>query len=196
MRSTELSVRSDQVPLPPQAQAPTPVPLLQAEAEASAWRIIEVVGAGPFELELRWSAGTGTGAKARLTVARSTRVAVFARTLGMVVTNLTEKKNAVSVTVADGQAVTHNVFEHRGMGSGELQEVPIPPFSQAARLEVANALEQDASWLLIYDGQGLMRAMVPALGQPPEGTRLGCAARIEVQVPSETLYRVLFTLAL
>ena len=47
----------------------------------------------PFEAELSWSAGSGTGARALLTVARASRVSVYARSLQLRARNLGPERN-------------------------------------------------------------------------------------------------------
>ena len=83
---SELSTRADSKELPPfePKGSPKPIELLVAEAERAVWRIVELFGGGPFDVRLAWSAGSGAGASARITVARSARVSLFARSVNIV----------------------------------------------------------------------------------------------------------------
>lgn len=195
-RSPALTTRSDQRALAPRSGDAALEDLLDAESGLACWRVVEVVGEHPLELELAWSAGSGSGARAQLTVSRSARVSVFARNLSVRAGNLAPEPNRVSVTVADGQAVTRGVYEVTGDGSGQDQPVAIPPFAERVRLEVSDPAQLATSVLLVQDAQGALRSTVPADRQPPEGVSLGGAGEILVRAPLETAWRVLFTLCL
>ncbi len=195
---TELTTRSDAADLPPRTDASKPVPLLTAEAELDTWRIVEVFSRTllPFEVELSWSAGSGSGAVARVTVTRSARICLFARSLRVAAANLAVVANRVGITIGDGFAVTENQLEVVG-GAGEgLLEVPIPPFARRARLDLADVAALPGSRVRLVDGLGAVRAVVTASEQPPDGLWLGGAGSLQVEPAAGVDWRVVFTLSL
>jgi hypothetical protein len=202
---TELTTRSDAADLPPLAAvaaghvAPTTkvVQLLDAEAELDTWRIVEVFSRSlaPFDVDLSWSAGSGSGATAKVTVTRSARICLFARSLRVAAANLSAAANRVGVTVGDGFAVTENVYEVRGRGEG-LQDVQVPPFARRARLDMSDDSVLALSKLRILDGLGALRAVVVGSNQPDDGVPLGDAGIVQVEPRSQVDWRVVFTLSL
>ncbi len=202
----ELTTRADQADLP--AYDGTTLKfqaLLDGESCEDTWRIIEAFSrsAAPFELELAWSAGSGSGAFAQVTVARSVRICIFARSLRIRAANLSSSDNRVGVTVADGYGQTRNQWEHRATGDqsvadpdqGVAQEVPIPPFARTVRLEIADPTRLPGSTIKVYDGEGTLRATVAGDAQPEGGVPVGGAGRVEVTAGA-TDYRVVYTLSL
>lgn len=199
----ELTTRSDAADLPPFGTATGHarpkldfVELLVSEAELDTWRIAEVFSrtGRPFEVELAWSAGRGSGATAQLTVARSARVCLFARSLRIAAANLSNEKNRVGVTVGDGFAVTENQLEVRGDGLGG--EVAVPAFARLARLDLADSSLLATTRLRVIDGLGVARAEVHAASQPPAGISLGGASAVEILAPARVEWRVVFTLSI
>lgn len=193
---TELTTRSDAVVLPAGSGLPDvrPTLLLDAEAELDTWRIVEVFSRiGPFEVDLSWSAGNGSGAAARVTVPRSTRICLFARSLRVAALNLCDATHRVGVTVGDGFAVTANVRELHGRGPGRLD---VPPFSRRVRLDLADSTQLAAARLQVLDGLGAQRADVPCLHQPDSGVPLGDTGSVQVDLPPEVDWRLIFTLCL
>jgi hypothetical protein len=205
--SPDLSIRSGSEELAAYTD-PTEKPsfrlLLDADACADTWRIIEVSGNGvtPFEVELSWSAGTGSGARARMVVARGTRVCVFARALRVRVANLGNAVNRVGVTVADGFAPTANQWEVRGGGAEQVgggggpQEVPIPPFADRFRVETADPVQLPLVVFEVQDGLGTVRNKLSGDKQPGAGNPLGAAGKLIVTVPAGIAWRVVFYLVL
>lgn len=201
---TELTTRSDAADLPPLAavagHAPTTklVQLLDAEAELDTWRVVEVFSRtlAPFEVDLAWSAGSGSGATAKVTVTRSARICLFARSLRVSAANLSGAANRVGVTVGDGFAVTENQHEVRGRGGDGLQDVVIPPFAKRARLDASDEAVLALSKLRILDGLGALRAVVVGSQQPPGGVPLGGAGSVQVEPHSTVDWRVVFTLSI
>jgi hypothetical protein len=198
---TRLSTRSDAAELPPvdPKLGAKAVEVLRGEAERDTWRIIEAFsGSGlPFDLELAWSAGSGAGAQAQITVARSTRVSVFARSVRIAATNLADKVNRVGVTVADGFAATRNRWEHRGHHVASATTViPIPPFADTVLVDLADPVLLPQATVFVVDGIGVLRAAYPVDLQPPDGIPVGGAAVVELQVPADVDYRAVFHLSL
>jgi len=196
--SPRLSRRSHQGTLPAFTGVPSFVDTLVAEAGLGAWRIIEVMSgnAGPFELHLSWSSGDGAGQELRLTVARGTRLSLYAASLKIRAANLAPRDNRVTVTVSDGYCVSDNVYELRLEGTGEVQTVDLPPFARAVRLDVASSEVLPACRLKLLDGSGVARAEVLGDAQPEGGLLLGGAGGLRVIVPSKVSFRLIFTLSL
>lgn len=197
-----LSIRADMQELPPVDAASgvaRALVLLTAEAERDTWRIVEAFsGSGlPFDLELQWSAGSGTGARAQITVARSTRISVFARSVRIAATNLTDQPNRAGVTVADGFAPTHNQWEHRAdHASGVFSVVPVPPFAETLRVDLADPLLAALATLRVLDGLGVLRAAYRLSDQPPAGIPVGGASALALDLAVDTAFRAVFHLSL
>jgi hypothetical protein len=200
-RGSELSTRSDAKELAIYAGgAPTFQSMLDADSEAATWRIVEAysLDGAPFELEVSWSAGAGSGPHARVTIARSGRVAVFARGLRIRAANLSSAKNRVGVNVADGFAPSRNVAEIRGT-TGEQNaatEVEIPPFAEDFTLEAADPDALPDIEVRVYDGLGTLRAAYAGDEQLSTGIAVGGAGKVEVSAPTPTDFRVVFQLSL
>lgn len=177
-----------------------PVELLHAEAEADTWRVVEVFSRSglPFEADLSWSSGTGSGAGVQFTVARATRVCVLARSLRLSTTNLAKKANRVGVTVADGFAPTRNTRDVAGgVGAGTPFVVPVPPFAETCRVELATLAAYPDTQIAVVDALGDTRGAYVAPLQPASGIPVGGASRIEVtSTHPGTLARVVFHLSL
>lgn len=201
----ELTTRSDGADLPPHPSttpglAPSSTPwvrLLEAEAERETWRIVEVFSrsGAPFDVDLVWSAGTGAGAGARVTVSRSTRICLFARSLRVAAMNLAAEGNRVGVTIGDGFAVTSNHFEVRGRAE-KITDLDLPSFGRCARVELADPAALAGSSLQVLDGLGAVRASLPCALQPPDGLALGGAHHLRLVPSVPTDFRAVFTLSL
>lgn len=201
----ELTTRTDQAELPPVGLVavmlpPKPVELLTAEAELDTWRIVEVFSRTglPFEADLSWSSGTGSGAGAQVTVSRSARICVLARSLRISATNLAKKLNRVGVTVADGFAPTRNTWEvPTGVAEGTPLEVDVPPFAESFRLELAEPGAYAVTQIAVKDALGDVRATYNAALQPVYGIPVGGASKVEVSTNHPgTLARAVFHLSL
>jgi hypothetical protein len=176
---------------------PKPVALLVGEADRDTWRIVELFsGSGlPFDAELRWSAGSGAGAEAWVTVARAARVSVFARSVRVTATNLADKVNRVGVTVADGFATTRNHWEHRALHSaGFLSRIPVPPFADVVRVDLADVALSPLAAVRVLDGVGALLATYPAPLQPPGGIPVGGASALELELAANVSFRAVFHL--
>ena len=199
MLRTDLTIRANTVELAALVGAPVYRPLLSAEADGAAWRLLDLFSrdAAPFEVELAWSAGSGTGASAQLTVARASRIAVYARSLTVRAANLGAGVNRVGVTAADGFALSRNVFEVRAASDGIAPvPIPIPPFAEGVRVDLGDAALLAAARLQLFDGSGAQRADVPLDAQPAGGTPIGGAASCLVTTTGATTLRAVFTLSL
>ncbi len=200
----ELTTRANAVDLPPAVQLavevyPAPrVPLLAGEAEVDTWRIVEVFAPLPFELGLAWSAGSGSGAEAQVTVGRSSRICLFARSLRLTAQNLTTTQHRAGVTVADGFAITHNTWEAPLLfGVGVDQDVAIPPFAQTLRAEIAEPSGWASSTVEVFDGMNHLRATYNAAFQPAGGIPVGGARKVRLSTTDPALHgRVVFHLSL
>jgi hypothetical protein len=196
-----LSTRSDSRELPPlDPKAPSsPLEVLRGEADRDTWRIVEAFSSSglPFDLELSWSAGSGAGAGARLTVSRSTRVSVFARSVRIAASNLADQKNRVGVTVADGFAPTRNRWEYRSRHLvSQTSLIPIPPFADTVQVSLADPTLWLLSTVYVHDGLGQLRAAHPVDLQLQGGIPLGGARALELVVPNEVDFRAVFHLML
>lgn len=200
---TDLSTRSDQADLPPVpdgADTGKPVELLTAEAELDTWRIVEVFSRTglPFEVDLSWSSGSGSGAGAQITVARSARICVLARSLRLQAASLAPVLNRVGVTVADGFAPTRNQWEVRGtVVEGAPLEAPVPPFAETCRVDVGDLATVPETLIRLFDALGTVRGAYNAALQPFIGIPVGGAAKVVVtHNQAGTAARVVFTLSL
>lgn len=202
----ELTTRADQADLPPvglTVAGPVParpVELLTSEAELDTWRIVEVFSRTglPFEVDLSWSSGSGSGASAQVTVARSTRICVLARSLKIQATNLGTVLNRVGVTVADGFAPTRNQWEVRGtVGEGSPLNTAIPPFAEHVRVDVAQLGVVPNTTLQLFDALGDLRSTTAAGAQPSPGVPVGGTAKLRVASTGQpTRARAVFLLSL
>lgn len=201
-RACPLSVRSQPAVLPefdPQ-QTPTAqlVPLLQGEAQEAAWRLVDVgsFDGRPFQVQLTWEAGAGSGPTVDISVARATRVCIFARNVRVRATNLVNgATNKIWCTVADadGPVDTTNFLEVRG-AAGDDVAVAIPTYAELARLDVEDPAAASNALLELVDGVGTVRAAVYADQQPSDGVPVGAAAAM--RVTSAVPWRVVFSLHL
>lgn len=197
---TDLGTRSDKLELPA-ATTPTLkyLSLLNTSAQEDTWRIVEAFSTSslPFALSIAWSAGTGVGATALITVCRSARVAIYARSILLRAANLSTDPNTVGATIADGFAQTHNQWEERGAAQNLTAAiVSIPPFTLRFRVDLADASLLPSTQIMVYDGQNTLCATVMGDAQPDGGIPIGGARRIEILTTADVEYRVVFTLSL
>lgn len=201
----ELTTRTDQaelaaVGLVAAVLPPKPTELLSAEAELDTWRIVEVFSRTglPFSVDLSWSSGSGSGAQALVTVSRSARICIHARSIKLVASNLANLVNRVGVTVSDAYAVTENQWEvdDAAADQGVELEVPLPPFARTVRVDVADPALLPGTVLRLYDGVDTLRCAVAGDAQPPGGVPLGGARRFTVAFAAPTTWRAVFTLCL
>jgi hypothetical protein len=200
---TDLSTRSDQADLPPVSgggDVGKSVDLLTAEAEQDTWRVVEVFSRTglPFEVDLSWSSGSGSGAGAQITVARSARICVLARSLRVQAANLAAVLNRVGVTVADGFAPTRNQWEVRGdVDEGLDLEARVPPFAETCRVDIGDLATVPETLIRVFDALGNVRGAYNAALQPSVGIPVGGASRVLVtHFQSLTKARVVFHLSL
>lgn len=197
---TDLSTRSDGRDLPAWTGELKLLPLLDSDAPAATWRIVETFSRSdlPFELHLAWSAGSGAGAEAKVTVARSARICVYARGLRIRAGNLADATNRVGVTVADAYAVTENQWETTGLSDeqGVAVDIPVPPFARRVRVEMADQTQLSTTLVLVYDGLAVLRATVPGDQQPAEGVPIGGARTVQIDPSGASAWRAVFTLSL
>lgn len=200
-KESQLSTRSDAKELAASSGgAPLFFSVLDTDSQADAWRIVEAfsLDGAPFELEIAWSCGAGSGAKAKFTVARATRVAIFARGLRIRAANLSSTRNRVGVNVADGFAPARNVFEVRNTTLDQNQEtsVEIPAFAESFIVELADPLSLSSIEVRLYDGQDVLRAKYAGDIQLATSISVGGAGRVAVASPTCIDFRVVFQLSL
>jgi hypothetical protein len=174
--------------------------VLDSDSEEATWRIVEAfsVDGAPFALEVSWSAGAGAGPRARATISRSGRMSVFARGLRVRAANLSNAKNRIGVSVADGYAPSRNVYEVCGstLAGGASTMIEIPPYAEDFVLEVANTDLQAGTEIRLFDGQGTLRAKYTGDDQLSTGIDVGGAGKIEVSSAAPVDFRIVFQLSL
>ena len=191
-----LSVRSTSLRLPADGSL---VELLRGEDRGSAWRVVDLYGDAPFEAKLRWTAAAGLGPEVLLTVARGTRICVFARSVSVEARSLVERDVAAGVNIGDSSDATptRNVLEVFGQLVEELDAVqpvtvPVASFAQTVRLDG----EEPSLVLELLNAGGDVLAKATLAGQPPQGLPLGSAADVRVNAESASPFRLVFGLAL
>lgn len=201
--SSELSRRSNRATLAAWGgSAVAYVDLLEADAcdgrTYGAWRVLELYAeTGPFEVQLVWTAGSGAGQSAFVTVARNTRVSLFAKTLRVYAANLDATAQVVGVMVADGYCQAENFFEQRGMGAdGGTDTFKVPPFSKRALLEAADPTTLATFAVAVRDGAAALRGKWVGNGQPGGGMPMGAAKTLEITRPGNVPYRLVHSLNL
>lgn len=173
--------------------------LLNAESRADTWRIVEAFSRPglPFALELSWASGSGSGTKARVTVAHASRICVFARSLSLRAANLSAQGNRVAVTVADGFAPCRNQWEVTGtVSEGSPAAIPVPPYAERLRVEVADPLKNPNTLVRLVDGLGVVRSSFRVDEQPSHGVPVGGVQALEVLLNSVSQFRAVFFLSL
>ena len=201
--SSELSRRSNRVTLAAWGgSTPFYVDLLEADAcdgrTYGAWRVVELYAqSGPFEVSLEWTAGMGGGQSVLVTVARNTRVSLFAKTLRIRAANLDTTEQFVGVMIADGYGQAENFFEQRGTGADAGTDLyTVPSFSRRALLEVADPAQLASFAVAVKDGAATLRGKWPGNGQPGGGMPMGAAKTIEITRPGGVAYRLVHSLNL
>lgn len=219
---SSLSVSAETVSLPgvPLGTSPAPKRVLAGEDRCGKWRVVEALGAGPFDLLLRWSAGSGTGATATVSVGRSARICVYARSLRALAVNRGPEANTVSVLVSDGETPTANVFTVVAGPGAEAYTLPVPPFARTVRVDLglpasgaARSLDTAPDLaprdlpalpapakppaLGLVDAYGRTLSRTPLDAQPHGGVPIGAASAVLI-VPgsASVLVRATFDLAL
>ena len=169
------------------------------------WRVIELVSnAGrPFEAHLSWTAGNGGNLKAQITVARGTRIGLYARSVDVRVANLSKLENKVTGIVADSASFvqTRNQYELRGQNLSDnpyVQDLEIPPFATHLSVHTTDSVPDLAGWTLsTFDGQDTIRSAITLAQQPDGGIEVGGAGRITLSTSGEVAtWRAVFTLSL
>ena len=191
-----LSVRSTSLALPAGGSL---VELLRGEDRRSAWRVVDLYGDAPFEARLRWTAAAGLGPEVLLTVARGTRICVFARSVSIEARSLVEQPVAAGVNIGDSSDATptRNVLEVSGQLVEELEAVqpvtvPVASFAQTVRLDG----EEPSLVLELLTAADDALAKGTLADQPPEGLPLGSADKVRVSAQAATPFRLVFGLAL
>ncbi len=180
--------------------------VLTGEAREARWRVVELISltGAPLEARLSWSAGEGSGASALVSVARSARVAVWATAVQIEAINLASRENRVMATVADSDSFvqTRNQHEVRGESTEDRQgfttDIPIPPFSTRLSVYLADGTaDLDAWFLLVTDGQEVLRSATPLSAIPDGGLEIGSAGGISLYSGgAAAAWRAVFTLSL
>ncbi len=169
------------------------------------WRIIELVSSSgrPFEARLAWTAGSGGNLRAQVTVARGTRIGLFARSITVEVANLSEGDNKVTGIVADSASFvqTHNQYEVRGANDNDLPysaPLEIPPFATRLSIHTTDDPSDLPGWRVnVYDGQNTLRTTLTLAQQPDTGIEVGGAGRITLSTSGQVAaWRAVFTLSL
>ncbi|TNE90363.1 MAG: hypothetical protein EP330_08590 [Deltaproteobacteria bacterium] len=214
--SCSLSVSAETLSLPgvPLGTAPAPKRVLAGEDRCGKWRVVEALGTAPFDLQLRWSAGSGTGAEATVSVARSARICVYARSLRALAVNRSPEANTVSVLVSDGETPTANM-QTLVLGPGKsTYAVGVPSFARSVRVDLGapapgrRSTRSDLTLpslpapptppvLGLLDAYGRVLSLTPLDQQPSAGVPVGAAQSVVVSAGSPSLLvRATFHLAL
>lgn len=161
--------------------------LLSATGCGAHWRIVDLWTDNglPFWVDIRWSAGGAAGQRALVSVARASRVSIYARDVFVRASNLGDDVNEVRVSVADSESAlpTQNVYEvtfDATQGAGEV-EIEIPPYASSARVELSEPANAATALLRVYDGGSALRHELAVADQPFHGLRLGAARSITVE---------------
>ncbi|MCB9764969.1 MAG: hypothetical protein H6739_34670 [Alphaproteobacteria bacterium] len=172
-------------------------PLLSGEDARDGWRIVEARSArgAPFALRLGWSSAQASGGQAWVCAPHATRVCVFARSLRVEAANRAEPENRVSVTVADGFALTANQWEEHAV-TDPVAALAVPPFATHLWVGVDQPDLRPYTVLRLLDGMGTVRESLRLDALPPGGLPLGATHRVEVQADDPVHLRATFTLAL
>ncbi len=182
---------------------PDKTPLISTEAQEDEWRIVELISTNnlPFEAEITWGNGSGAGASITISVARSTRICIYARSISIRVANLVANTfpfngdNAVRVNISDGHDNTKNqmdIINRLDTGVGT-EEVPIPNFASWFRLELADPTAAGAtSFVELISPLGGVMSKTFYADQPSQGTPIGAA--VAMLVHADSGYRVVFYL--
>ena len=197
--ATDLPVRSNVAVFPSrEGESLVWESLLNTSARVDTWRIIELISSSkiPFEAKVAWSAGTGTGSHAQISVARATRLCVFARALHIEAANLGSQKNKVQVTVADGHCSSRNQHAVSGTISSKVTPIAIPPFAAHCHVEANDWRRLRQVDVRLRDGLGQVVGSWNGHRQPPAGILLGGAGSLELIAPLKMFYRVVFVLTL
>ena len=169
------------------------------------WRVIELVSTAgrPFEAHLSWTAGNGGNLKAKVTVARGTRIGLFARSVDVRVANLSSEDNKVTGIVADSSSFvqTYNQYELRGLNDTDnpySAELEIPPFASRLSVYTTDSVSDLANWYInVFDGQDTLRTFLSLDQQPDGGVEVGGAGRMALYTNGEVAaWRAVFTLSL
>lgn len=199
-RQTDLSVRNGKKPLSARAvgSALSYVELGAGQACESAWRVVEVWSSSdlPFAVRLAWTAGDSAGQKAQITVARSTRIGVYAQWVSVEAANLVDTSNTVASAIADAFLPTHNQWEETGVAvAGVTQTIAIPPFADRVRLELSDPSLLGSTTLSFYDGFSSVVGVTQGDAQPDSGIPVGGARRLDLTVASNNSnFRIIFSL--
>ena len=196
-----LSVRSTSLPL---AAGDSFTELLRGEDCASVWRVLDLYGDAPFEARLRWTAAAGLGPDVLLTVARGTRVCIYASSVSVEGRSLVEGPVSAGVNIGDSSDATptRNVLEVQGaVAQNELEQlvpfvVPVASFAQTARLDGSDGAALGGLVLELLSHTEDVLAHVPYGDQPERGLPLGSASFVRVSASQATGFRLVFGLAL
>ena len=137
--------------------------------------------------------------RSSISVARAAMVCVYARSVAVDCANRSiDGNNRSIVTVADGFDPTRNQYEVLGqgfvVGHGPTFDVPIPPFANRARAEVASPVAASTAYLDLFDGSGQLRSRTFLPDQPDDGIALGGAGKLQLTPGAN--WRVVFHLNL
>ena len=169
------------------------------------WRVIELVSSSgrPFEAHLSWTVGNGSNLKAMVTVARGSRIGLFARSVDVRAANLSSAENKVTAIVADSASFvqTHNQYELRGLNDNDMPysaELTIPPFATRLSVYTTDSTSDLAGWYIsVFDGQDTLRTFLSLDQQPDGGVEVGGAGRMTLFTSGEVAaWRAVFTLSL
>lgn len=175
--------------------------LAPTHAHRGAWRVVDLFSEDarrPWRAELRWGAGGAQGQLALISIARATRVCVFASSLTVRAQNWSTSKHHVSVAVADGFDPSRNQLEYQdAVDAGFPVELDIPPFADRLHVEVADRTLAGTTEIRQFDAAGTEfgRCLVSDIYGGP-GLPCGHLAYVQIVSSGATAFRAIFTLRL
>ena len=166
--------------------------------ERARWQLLDLFSLSslPFRAKLNWTAGDEGDMTLLLDVPRSTRVAVAAYDLRVMVANDASSANNVGCTLTEttGPFQSQNQWTERGVGNDGPQQVTIPRFAIGFRVDLDNPAVYGVTGLCAKDGYGDIRLNLNADAQPA-WLPLGSVGSLLVQAPPGAKFRTTFILS-
>lgn len=166
----------------------------------SKWRTIDLYSNEdlPWEAEVGWTGGMAGKRKAFITVARTTRVSVFASSLAVKGKSLSSLPVTAWAAIADGSTDNENEYSVRGefIAATHTATLPVPPFAKYVRLELDTESEYPLSSIALIDGWGVTRNTTRGDRQPAPGLPVGDSQSVTITTTNSVKWRVTFILNL
>ena len=178
--------------------------VFSGQAGGGMWRVVELSSASraPFVAKLVWGLAGSAGGEAVVTVSRDARVAVYATYVQVLVYNLDDDENAVSVRIGDSESFvqTHNVHVITGSLQVDDEQYTISPprFATRVRFDCSDQSVLSDITLTFTNGQGDTIKQIVASTQPEMGVPIGGidAVNVSIDPPQSVNWRLVFDLSL